>query len=73
MMKMGEKSYKDFLFRLKQLESNYTTLPEKIFISYFINNGLKSSEIKQFTLLALRDRKISKVTKKNMKYYQIDV
>ncbi len=70
----GENSYDDFLFRLKQLKCNYSILPENIFISYFTNNGLKSSEIKQFTLNALRDKKISKVTKNNnVKYYQINV
>ena len=70
----SENSYENFLLKLKQLKHNYSTLPENIFISYFTNNGLKSSEIKQYTLLALRDKIISEVNKNNkVKYYQIDI
>jgi len=73
----NKNSYNKFIFGLKQLKSNFSTfstIPENIFTLFFINNGFKSSEIKQLVKLALRDKKIDQYLKNNnVKYYQIIV
>jgi len=72
--KDNKNSYNKFIFWLKQLKSNFSTIPENIFNLFFINKGFKSSEIRQFTKLALKNKKIDQNLKINdVKYYQIVV
>ncbi len=67
-------SYNKFIFELKKLKCNFSTIPQTIFNLFFINKGFKSSEIRQFTKLALKDKKIDQNLKTNdVKYYQIIV
>jgi len=67
-------SYNKFIFELKQLKCNFSTIPVNIFTSFFINKGFKSSEIRKFIKLSLKDKKIDQYLKNNnVKYYQIIV